>query len=636
MAASVIRSQAQEAVSARKSKTPLGNPQPCKRIGDGFCRRRGGNQPMKRFSLLVTVFVLSTVLGGCGGSAGNGNQPGQPSAAALSYGDLFSNAAPAAPADDGGFAMPANAAAPVDTFEGRLELGDTSSNGSVAVITDDYGAFYGSTSPWEHLAAFSFEFVQDGSYLIPAQQGLVYTGNLAWNYIAGPGRAWTQSGDSGYTRASFPFALVNRNDNCTHDGVMTFLFSNSKSPNISNVRYQITQETCGGMRFNMWGKIAATYTPNSVANDATIKSNNEAEVANRLPTKPLSALTTDYPNSGVIPANFISAYQSPQYVITYGLFINGVIYSSGCPTRYGEYAYCSEMRLTTYSVSKSMLNGVAMMRLGQLYGPGVYSQLIRDYVPQYTAGGDWSNVTFDNTVDLATGNYLSATYMLDEEKSPQEAAFFDAEDYAPKINDAFVAFPGQVPPGTVWVYHSSDAFIVNQAMNGYLQQQQGSNADIFNMVRQDVFAPLHISLGFDTLRTDNSATGKALGDAGLFVIQDDIAKISKLLNNDSGMVDGNQILDPVRLQETLQRTPTPFGLPEPTTGTPPAMYFNGFHADPVTYSCSFWVPNMAGSGGIIVALFPNGSTFYIVSDNNEWDWTHALSESNKLAPICHP
>jgi len=475
--------------------------------------------------------------------------------------------------------------------------------------------------------------VQDGSYLIPAQQGLVYTGSQAWNYIVGPGRAWTESDDSGYTRASFPFALVNRNDNCTHNGEMTFLFSNSKSPNISNVRYQITQETCGYMRFNLWGKIAATYTPYSVANDATIKSNNEAEVANRLPVKPLSALTTDFPNSGVVPANMISAYQSQQYIITYGLFINGVIYTSGCPTRYGEYAYCNEMRLPTFSVTKSMLNGVAMMRLGQLYGPGVYSQLIRNYVPQYTAGGNWSNVTFDDTINLATGNYLSAVSMSDE-NTPQAIAFIDAEDYATKINDAFTAFPSQAPPGTVFVYHSTDQFIANQAMNAYLQQQQGSGADIFNMARQDVFAPIHISQGFDTLRTDNSATGKSLGYSGLFVIQDDIAKIDKLLNNDGGKIGGKQILDPVRLQETLQRTGAPFGIPESTTGPPVDMYFNGFHADQMTYSCSFWVPNMAGSGGIIVALFPNGSTFYLVSDNNEWDWTHALSESNKLVPMC--
>ena len=149
-------------------------------------------------------------------------------------------------------------------------------------------------------------------------------------------------------------------------------------------------------------------------------------------------------------------------------------------------------------------------------------------------------MTFDNAIDLATGNYLSATYMADS-GSPQMAAFDSAEDYSTKINDAFV-FPNQAAPGTVWVYHDNDAFIVNQAMNSYLQQQQGSGADIFNMTRNDVYTPIHISAGFDTLRTDNSATGKSLGDTGLFVTQDDMAKIGKLLNNDGGKIAGSQIL----------------------------------------------------------------------------------------------
>lgn len=594
---------------------------------------------MKRMRLIIPAVLLCAILSGCGAPAANVNQSLPVSPASLSYNDLFSKATPLVPAMDSTFAMPTNASAPVDVFEGRLDLVNPSSSGSVVVLRDDYTAFYGNNSPWEHLTAFSFEFVQDGSYLIPAQQGLVYTGSEAYNYIVGPGRVWTQRGDSGYTRASFPFTLAGRNDNCTHNGEMTFLFSNSKSPNISNVRYQVTQETCAWAKFNLWGNIAATYTPYSVANDATIKSNNENEVANRLPVKPLSALTTDYPNSGVILANIISDYQEKQDITTYGLYINGVNYVSGCPTRFGEYSYCSEMRLPTYSVTKSMFNAVAMMRLGQLYGSEVYSQLIRNYVPQSThSAGDWSNVTFDNAIDLATGNYLSATYMADS-GSPQMAAFDSAEDYSTKINDAFV-FPNQAAPGTVWVYHDNDAFIVNQAMNSYLQQQQGSGADIFNMTRNDVYTPIHISAGFDTLRTDNSATGKSLGDTGLFVTQDDMAKIGKLLNNDGGKIAGSQILDPVRLQETLHRSPALFGLPEIGTGANPAYYFNGFHAGHFTpatnpqYTCDFWVVAMNGYGGIVVALFPNGSTFYIASDNNEYGSIGALGESNKIAPMC--
>ena len=70
--------------------------------------------------------------------------------------------------------------------------------------------------------------------------------------------------DQGYARASLPFALIQRNQNCVHNGEMTFLFSNSATPNISNVYYQITQETCYPMKFDMWGMISAQYTPGAV------------------------------------------------------------------------------------------------------------------------------------------------------------------------------------------------------------------------------------------------------------------------------------------------------------------------------------------------------------------------------------
>jgi len=600
---------------------------------------------MNRLRLIIPSLLLCAILNGCGNNipASNVTQPLQVSPSSLSYSDLFSSATPASPVMDSAFAMPANAAAPTDVFEGSLALGNTAGNGSLVVLRDDYGTFNGADSPWKHLAAFSFDFVQDGSYLIPAQQGLVYTGNPNWNYIVGPGNVWSQSGDSGYTRASFPFALIERNQNCVHNGEMTFLFSNSLSPNISNVRYQITQETCDYSKFNMWGQIAATYTPNSVTNDATIKSNHESEIANRLPTRPFSALTTDFPNSGVIPANFISGYQSQQDITTYGLYINGVNYVSGCQTRYGEYAFCGEMRLPSYSTAKSVLNGMAMMRLGQLYGPGVYSQLIKDYVPQYIYGGDWSSVTFDNAINMATGNYISSDSYFDELSSAY-GIFNNAELYAPKIDAAFTYYPHQAAPGTTFVYQSVAMFIVNQAMNSYLQQQQGSSAEIFNMVHSDVYAPIHISEGFDTLRTDNNVNGKTLGYIGLFYIQDDIAKLAKLLNNDNGVIGGKQVLDPARLRDSLFQNPSVLGLPVPAGAgeslSQPTYYNHSFWGTQLTpantqqYTCSFWIAHMEGHGGISVALLPNGSTFYLFSDDDEYAIAPAVYEINKLSPLC--
>lgn len=589
-------------------------------------------------ALLATTPVPGDPLGG----------NGDVNRSVLTYSQLFSNTAPAAPVDDtGGFALPANAAAPSQAFEGTLTLSNPAASGSAQILRNDFAYNAASDSPWQHLASFSFQFVQNGSYFIPVRQGLVITGSTAWNYIVGPGRVWQENSDNGYMRVSFPFALVERNQNCVHNGEMTFLFNSAKSPKISRVRYQVTQETCLYFKLNMWGQLAATYTPGSVADDQALENAQAAEVANRLPTKPLSALATDYPNSGINVANFTQGFHSPADITAYGLFINGVNYVSGCQTRYGTYAFCDNMRLPSYSIAKSSFAGVAMMWLGQQYGKAVYGQPVRSYVPQYVDGGDWKNVTFDNVADMATGNYISAGNHADEGRS-EERAFLGAEPYSTKLADAFTPFPHKAVPGTTWVYQSHATFILTQAMNSYLQQQQGSGADIFNSIRDAVYKPLNMSQGsLSTLRTDNSGSGKPIGSYGLFFTQDDIAKIGRFLNNGGGVINNAQVLEATRLQESLFRTknPSTLGLPVPDTGTPVVpktfRYHNQFWAKHMTtsefpqYRCNFWVPFMSGYGGNTVLLLPNGATYYIFSDGNEFVWYTAVNEINKVAPLCH-
>jgi hypothetical protein len=565
----------------------------------------------------------------------------------LRYGELTANSTPAAPVDDSaGFALPANAAAPAGTFEGTLTLSNPGSSGGFRLLRDEEKMDTGADSPRRHLATFSFQFVQNGSYLIPGQQGLVITGSPAWNYIVGPGRVWREDGDHDYTRASIPFALVERSQNCVHNGEMTFLFSNKKTPSVSQVRYQITQETCDYFKFNMWGQLPATYVRGKVARASELRMAAAAEMANRLPTKPFSALATDYPNSGLDLANFTSGRKFPEDVTTYGLFINGVHYVGNCQTRYGMYAFCDQLRMPSYSVAKSAFAGLALIWLGQQYGSSVYRELIRNYVPQYVVGGDWTNVTFANTSDMATGNYIS-TKEEEDEDSPQENAFIDAEPYAEKIKDAFAPFPHKANPGATFVYQSSATFILTQAMNSYLQRREGSGADIFNSIRDTIYKPIHLSQGgLSTLRTDNSATGRPYGGWGLFFIQDDVAKIGRLLNNSGGMIDGKQALEPTRLRESLFRTADPagVGLPVPWSETPTVQntyryhnYFWARHMTPVEfpqYHCDFWVPLMSGYGGNSVLLLPNGATFYIFSDGDEWEWFGAVNEINKIAPFC--
>ena len=149
-----------------------------------------------------------------------------------------------------------------------------------------------------------------------------------------------------------------------------------------------------------------------------------AEMADRLPAKPFSALAADYPNSGIDMANFMSGRKFPEDVTTYGLFINGVHYVGNCQTRWNVRV------LRQHAVRVVFGREVRVCRhgfdvAGRRSGSSVYGELIRNHVPEYVDGGDWTNVTFANTSDMATGNYVS-TKEEEDENGPLADAFVDA------------------------------------------------------------------------------------------------------------------------------------------------------------------------------------------------------------------
>jgi hypothetical protein len=563
--------------------------------------------------------------------------------------------------DSAGFALPAQAAEPTEFFEGTLTLKNVASVGHFTLLSDIFQLVPASDSPWKHLPPFRFQFVQSGSFLIPVVQGLSITGDPAWNYMVGPGRVWRETGDAGYMRASLPFALVQRNQNCVHNGAMTFLFNTTKRPRISRVFYQITQETCYPMKFDMWGVLDADFSPAAVAGSSEIRARFAAEQAHQMPTKPLSALAEDLPGTNIDVAAIRRGYKHPEDITTYGMVFRGIHYSAGCPTRFGEYAFCDQMRLPSYSIAKSVFAGVALMRLGQLYGTGVYDLRIKDYVPPKENEGHWETTTFGNTSDMATGNFNSEAYEADED-SPVNDKFLIDESLESKIRDAFAFDRKYAPPGTTWVYQSPATFLLTQAMNAYLRQKQGPSADVFTLVQTDVYEPLEMSQGFmSTIRTANSPQGAPTGYYGLFFNKDDAAKLSTFLNNASGKINGEQVLEPTRLAEALFRAPTTdtAGVPilghkqDSALGWPvigkntqavanSRRYAHGFWGRRITpeefpeFQCDFWISLMAGYGGNIVLLAPNGATFYIFTDGMEFPWTQPLSLAAKLAPMCNP
>jgi len=598
--------------------------------------------------LVVSISVESREAGAANTVPGDplsGN--GVVSRTANTYASLMATKQPTALTNESNFGLPASAAVPLQSFEGTLTLNPAAA-GYFSVFYDEYGQTKSGISAFNRIPAFSYKFVQNGSYLIPVTQGFTVTGDTSWNLIIGTGRVWSETTDNGYTRASFPLALVQVNQNCVHNGSLTFLFNANATPKISNVAYQFSAEGCPTLMFDMAGQIAATYTPAVISNDTTLENATAAEVTNRMPVKPFTALATDFPSSGISTSAFLSQYTYPNSVTTFGVVINGINYSSGCATRHtasglGSYPFCSEMRMPSYSTAKSAFSSLAMMRLGKLYGTGVYNNLIKTYVPQYVDGGSWSTTTWGNISDMATGNYISSAYESDE-NGTYTTAFLDDVTYTSKIAAAFTPFPHKVAPGTTWVYQSVATFIQTQAMQSYLKQQQGSGADLFGMMVTDVYTPLQLSGGFmSSVRTDNSATGQPNGYYGLFYNVDDIAKIGRFVDAGTGVINGTQIIDPARLQDALYKTSNT-GLPVPDTGNPTYkntwVYNHNFWGKKVTsaefptISCQFTIPFMSGFGGNTIMMLPNGAVYYVISDAYEFPIDTPITQINKLAPYC--
>ena len=583
--------------------------------------------PMYRlFIILLALFIAPAIVNGQSGPPPAPDDPltgdGNVTRPWLTADQLLNGFSYTSPIDETALALPAEAAPPAQLFEGNLILQDEATIGDYQIIQDDYN--YAAEPERLHLPEFDFNFVQHGSHLIPLQRSRIVTDHPYWDYLLSPGRVWHENGDGEYMRAAFPFALLQKNQNCTHNGTFMFLF---KDGEISNVWYQITQETCPYFKTDMWGLLPATYHPTSISNADDIRNDFVQELNDRLPIKPLSSLTEAYPDVNL--SNF-GAGLTPEHVSVYGVVVDGVNYVGPCKTRYGNYPYCSEMRHASFSTAKSAFAGMALMRLAQRDGLGVKDLLIQDYVPETaTATGDWSAVTFENTQDMSTGNFHTSTYMADE-NGPQMSLFFSDESYNDKMTQA-LSWQHHTMPGQTWVYHSSDTFILVRAIQNYLGE------DAFDWLAQEVFAPLKIGPGaHSSARTsENNWQGQAFGGYGLWWSVDDAAKLANLMQNRGRMPDEEQLLHPDLVATAMQRTPDRGFL----TGAG-EYYRLGFWASKFTpdvdpeLQCTFYTPYMSGSGGIVILLLPNGMTYYYFSDNSEFVWLDAVKETNRMRSHC--
>jgi CubicO group peptidase (beta-lactamase class C family) len=461
---------------------------------------------------------------------------------------------------------------------------------------------------------FSVEFFTYEDYLVPTQREIVPAADedSFWSIILSPGKVWSEASDGGMSRASFPFLLVAQQTNEAHNGVATFLYNDE---GVSSLYVQVVQETAAWNQTDFWGQSPLEYTPGRIEHSDILRAAFAKELSLQTPIRPWSDLEEGH-DPGLL-ATFNDRLH-PWSISASGIVLDGTIYLQPCLTRYGEYPYCRYMRHGVFSVTKSMGAAVAMLRLAEKYGEEVLDLKVADYVEVTADHHGWDEVTFADALNMATGigDDPNLQGMTAEEDQPRFDQFLEARSAQDKLEVCFSY--GNYPwgPGEVARYNSMNTFVLSVAMNNFLQTKEGPEADIWDMVVEEVYHPIGI-LHAPIMRTQepDGTRGVPIFGYGLYPTVDDVAKLANLLHQ-RGQHMGQQLLHAGKLAEALYQT-AETGLP---TG-------DSTEYGEATYHLSFWslpyrtaqghffrIPYMSGYGGNHVALMPNGMTAFRFAD----------------------
>jgi CubicO group peptidase (beta-lactamase class C family) len=564
-------------------------------------------------SSLVLLAILSC---GCSGDVENPASPRQK----LTFEEMMApDSSDTAPILNDYFMPAENAAEALHAFSGALTIPELAMKTGPVQI--EPAIINGKAT--QSFPGVTIEFFSDRGYLVPVARGLLEpeNGKNFWMIQFEPGRVWSEAGDKGYSRASFPFMLTGDVEGDAYNGVATFIYNEN---NISQLRYQVVQQSSPYFVKNFfvaWGHVSMDFEPGTVDGRERLSREFRQELADRIPRRDWTELEAKYD-----PAWFSDFDSSidPALVTTSGLVIDGVVYARPSRTPFGDYPYPEEMRHGVWSVTKSALGMVAMLRVAQKYGDDIFDLKIRDYLDVTAVHDGWDEVTFGDALNMATGigggsdnvdpNNILDGYITGDEESYN--AWYLAPGLDNMLTEVFKMPSYPWGSGEHARYCDRNTFTLAAALNSLLKSKEGEHANLWQMMTEEVYGPIgihHMSTKF-TVEPDGSQGVPFLGWA-LFMTVDDIAKISMLLQN-GGRHNDEQILSPGRLAEALYQTEKR-GLP---TGASNEFGDHSYHMSfwhtPYTGATGFStsVPEMHGWGGMLVCLMPNGITGFRIGN----------------------
>jgi hypothetical protein len=417
---------------------------------------------------------------------------------------------------------------------------------------------------------------------------------------------------------TMPFSFLHKNANCVHNGIMLAVFDGK---NISNAIFQISSETCAYYKFDY---IALYETKFERVN--TTKQVFDDSLLNEDKKEPIETL---YKKNKIKSKVFADGKSfAPENVTLFGLIDDDVHYTSACETRKGIYPLCDQMLLPSYSLAKSLAGTFGIALIENEYE--MISDIAVEDLVKECKGKKWRDVTVEDLSDMATGNFLSSIFDIDEAGLKQLNFIFDAPTDAKKTKLACNAYPRKSKPGTRFVYHTSDTYILGKALNGYLEKNTEID-DYYSDLLIPFFKDLKLSYAPSfTLKTEGDVKQPYTG-WGMYLLQDDLMQLSKFIH--AQMKDKTKSFQFLK-QALLQKKDTLVAIPGANI-----FYNNGFWLrkyEKGTFGCKreTWVPFMSGFGGITVAFLPNNMTYYYFSDGYTFAWDSAVFAANEIKSFC--
>jgi len=500
-------------------------------------------------------------------------------------------------------------------FSGTLTLNQRPKGFGVTVLRDEKGLHSDSNFTLFPIDAINLSSI-DGT-IVPEVKINLATEHPYFNFHAGLGTN-KQLKNSKNALITLPFSFLQKNANCVHNGIMLAVYDGE---NILNTVFQISSETCAYYKFDYIALHEA-----KLKQDESIKPITENLDSAEAKITPINALYGSYDIKTKVFAdsdNFIA-----ENVSLYGLIDKNIHYSSVCQTRKGPYPLCDQMLLPSYSLAKSLAGTLGLSLVENNYS-NVSKLPVAEMVEECN-GKKWQDVSLEDLSDMATGNFINPTFDLDEAGLKQTGFVFDKLTDAEKINLACSVYPRKSKPGTRFVYHTSDTYILGKALNEFLANNTETE-DYYAELLSPFLKNLGMSYAIeDSLRTEDEIKQPYTG-WGMYLLRGDLQKLSTFIHEQKE----DQSEKFSFLKDALKK-PNDALIAIPGANI---FYNNGFWLrkyNKGTFGCKedTWVPFMSGFGGITLAFLPNNMTYYYFSDGYTFAWDSAVFAANEIKPFC--